>query len=137
MAPFYPNNMCVFDANSVNTMVKEVVEGQERFSSMFGTNEELTENLKEYKFTVESLKTKYSKFNDLMKTIKDRNFNLLLRQAATIKNSTELLEYLLKNMHILNIDINSKGQKSGTALDVAINQGNGPAEKLLKGYTGL
>lgn len=135
---FYPRNMCVFDANSLKTMFREVVEGQERFSAMFGSKEQFTDNLSSYKNRVENLtclaKEKFSKFGLIMKSVKERNFNLLLRQSAANKNTKELLEFLLQNLSFLNIDIHSKGEKSGTALDVAIRNENEEAVKLIKEY---
>lgn len=132
--PTYPKNMCMFDANSLKTMVNEVVEGQKRFKTMFGDVEKLTKNLKDYRITVEKLLDKYSTYKDLMNSIKERNFNLLLRQVAALKDSTELLKFLLENLEILNIDINSKSKKSGTAMKIAIKNKNKEAIELLKKY---
>jgi Fic/DOC family len=136
--PFYPKNMCIFDANSLRTMVQEVTEGQERFTSLFGSKEQFTRDLNEYKIKVEILtgfaKEKFSKFDVIMKSVKERNFNLLLRQAVSSKNTKELLEFLLQNLSPLNIDINSKGEKSGTAMDIAVKNKNEEAIKLLSQY---
>lgn len=135
---FYPRNMCMFDANSLSTMVQEIIEGQERFASMFGSKEQLSKHLSEYHVTVVSLveltKEKFSKFNAIMTSVKERNFNLLLRQSAAKKEAQELLEFLLKHMQTLNIDIHSKGEKSGTAMDVAIKNENEVAINLLSEY---
>lgn len=136
--PFYPRNMCIFDANSLKTMVQEVTEGQERFASLFGSKHQLTENLNEYRIKVKRLikltNEKFLKFNAIMKSVKERNFNLLLRQSTVGNNTKELLEFLLQNLSSLNIDIHSKGEKSGTAMDVAVKNGNAEAIELLKKY---
>lgn len=136
--PFYPKNMCIFDANSLKTMFQEIIEGQERFASMFGSKEQFTNDLNIYKNKLENLtlliNEKFSNLNVFMKSVKERNFNLLLRQSASNKSTKELLEFLLQNVSCLNIDINSKGEKSGTAIDVAIKNENKEAISLLKQY---
>lgn len=136
--PFYPRNICVFDANSLITMAREFFEGQDRFKAMFGSQEQLTNQLARYSITVENLidlaKEKYSKFNAIMNSIRERNFNLSLRQSSADKNALGLLEFLLQNLSILNIDIHSKGEKSGTAMDVALKNRNIKAIKLIEKY---
>lgn len=140
LTPFYPLNICIFDANSLKTMVRELMAGQKRFAMMFGSQHQFTKNLNEYKITVQNLveltNAKFSQSDAIaiMKFVKARNFNLLLRQSAARKNAKELLAFLLQNLSSLNIDINSKGEKSGTALEVAIKSGNKEAISLLKKY---
>ena len=135
LPPFYPTNMCIFDANSLPKMVKEVTEGQERFEKMFGTKDEFNQNLKVYKETVENLttliSTKFSKIKSVMTALSERNFNLLLRQSVPIEETIDLLKFLLQNRSSLNIDLNSAGQTSGTATTIAKKVGNEEAIKLL------
>jgi hypothetical protein len=66
------------------------------------------------------------------KAFEDKNFNLLFRQAASEPASIKLLEFLLINAKTLSIDILSKGEKSGTALNVAHRYNNELAIELLK-----
>jgi hypothetical protein len=136
--PFYPQNMCVFDANSLEKMFQEVVEGQERFAFMFGSKAQFNKDLNIYKQEVERLalivNKKFSKLSLVTEPFKERNFNLLLRQSAANKITQEILEFLLQNLSSLNIDINSKGKTSGTVMDVAINNKNEEAISLLKKY---
>lgn len=137
--PFYPKNICIFDANSLKTLFREIIEGQERFASMFGSKEKFTNDLSIYKNRVENLKLlvneRFSKFHLIIKSVNERNFNFLLRQSAFNKSTTELLEFLLQNLSFFNIDIHSKGEKSGTAMDVAVKNKNEEAIHLLKKYT--
>jgi ankyrin repeat protein len=136
LPPFYPNNMCIFDANSMPRMVREVIEGQKRFRAMFGTKEEFNHNLEAYKKAVENLSalilTKFTKIKSIVTALNERNFNLLLRQSAISEDRIELLKFLLENHSFLNIDPSSAGQTSGTALDIAKKHGNEEACRLLK-----
>lgn len=68
----------------------------------------------------------------LTKALEERNFNLLLRQSCANKALTELTKYLLGVRFVLEIDLNSKGKTSGTALEVATKESNEKAVQLLK-----
>ncbi|CCB86349.1 unknown protein [Parachlamydia acanthamoebae UV-7] len=138
---FYPENMCLFDANSKGKMVSEICIGQNRFANIFGDEKALTENLKKYKQTVLDLQElintqtlKSQSINTLQSAFDERNFNLLLRLSATISGNTTLLKFLLENAKVLNIDITASGKKSGTALDIAVKGSNQEAITLLQIY---
>lgn len=136
LPPFYPRNMCMFDGNSIETMVAEILAGQERFASMFGDAPHLTAELKKYQATVIELQKFIEEhFSDsflLRKSVQERNFNLLLRQSASNPKNITLLKYLINNLETLDIDIHSKGEKSGNALDVAVKFHNAEAIELLR-----
>lgn len=138
MSLFYPRNMCMFEGNSLDKMVKEVVAGQERFASMFGKPSDLANGLKNYQNAVIELKTLvsnyFSKSEAMKKSVEERSLNLLLRQSASDPKNIILLEFLLNNKLALNIDILSKGEKSGNALDVANKFNNLQAVELLNNH---
>lgn len=136
---FYPENLCVFDANSKARMISEMRIGQIRFTQMFENEKTLTEKLKKYKVSVLELQKmipsqqiKADNLQKLQSAFEERNFNLLLRLSATIKNDTNLLSYLLEHAEELNVDINAAGKTSGTALEVAKKHENLPAITLLQ-----
>lgn len=132
---FYPRNMNMFLGNSVDKMMKEISVGQDRFAKMFGSEKALTTGLAQYKKTVVKLRkviTSVSSEYAFDKAYTDRNFNFLLRLSASKEQYFPLLQFLLVNRAALNIDISSKGQTSGTALDIATKSGNAQAIDLLK-----
>lgn len=135
---FYPRNMCMFDGNSVPTMVREITKGQERFASMFGDVKRFSKSFLEYKNAVVGV---YKLFQDnqinnkpLEEAVKLSDFNLLLRRTAVDSKHLSLMKLLLQNMAILNIDINSKGANSGSVGDVANKFKNEEGLELLKKY---
>lgn len=131
----YPKNMCLFDANSVETMISELEIGQKRFKQMFGDETTLTTGLHAYINSLKNLQKEIKRVNieALNKSFNERNFSLLLRQSASNskKEYIDLLKYLLDNAANLGIDIHAKGQTSGTALDVATKRKNEEAITLL------
>lgn len=132
----YPRNMCIFEGNSLEKQLQEVEEGQQRFTSMFESLPTLTKALKDYRNTVKKLegivKTSFSKIPSLNQSVKERNFNLMLRQAAAEPQGSQLLELLLENKDILAVNIFSQGSTSGNALHIASKYGNTVAIELLK-----
>ena len=134
---FYPRNMCMFDGNSLDKMIQEIVAGQERFAKMFGNVAQLTVGLNTYSNAVLEIQqifvNKFSEdaHNSLKIACDDRNFDLLLRQTAQKEKYFVLLEFLLNNKSILNINISAKGEKWGTALDIAKKCKNQKAIELL------
>jgi hypothetical protein len=127
--------MCIFDGYSTKKLVDEMVIGQKRFKSFFGNQERLTKNLKAYKEAVSGLarmiNEEFSKLSILKKTLQIRDYNLLLRKTASYPKCFPLLEFLFKHKNVLNIDIESAGKKSGTALDIAKKFKNHQAVELL------
>ncbi|MGL4540789.1 MAG: hypothetical protein ACRCU0_07455 [Candidatus Rhabdochlamydia sp.] len=75
-----------------------------------------------------------SSSNLIKKTAGKQNFNLLLRQSVTHPAHMQLSKFLLTNKLVLNINIESQGEKSGTAMDVAKKFNNQKAVDLLKMY---
>lgn len=136
LKPFYPLNMCLFDANSTGKMVQEVVNGQERFCSMFHSFDELNEGLEAYNTTVCQLWSiinhKFLESKNINNSFKARNFNLLFRQVCIDEKYMELLEFMLVNNKILNINIFSCGKTSGNALAIARKYNNAKAISLLE-----
>ncbi len=139
---FYPKNMCMFDANSVEKMFEEIISGQERFETMFGNDTQLAIGLENYESTIVNLqnliKEKFNELNEyssLLKSTKERNFNLLFRQSAADVKTIELFEFLLNNAKAINIDIFSKGKTSGDALGIANRFKNTEAASILSNYT--
>ena len=137
--PFYPKNICLFDANSKGKMIAEISKGQKRFVKMFGHEKSITENLKNYKQAVlnlqeliNSLDLKPDNLDSLQAAYNTRNFNLLLRLSATLTKNLTLLKFLLENTRALNIDLNATGKSSGTVLDVAIKYKNQEAINLIE-----
>lgn len=88
-------------------------------------NEEVMRKLKE-------LVAKSS--NLIKKTTEKKDFNLLLRQSMTHPAHIQLSRFLLDNKLALNINSASRGEKSGTAMDVAKKFSNQKAIDLLKMY---
>lgn len=139
LSPFYPTNMCIFDANSIDKMYSEIIQGQQRFVAAFGSKEELTSGLKAYSRCISELKNlitngQYSPadLKTLNATFASRDLNLLFRQMATNSNKLPILEYMLVNQDQLNIDIHEKGKTSGKdAFDIAKEKNNEPAIDLL------
>jgi hypothetical protein len=135
MGFFYPNNMCIFECNSVKTMLKEMDEGFERFKKMFETCDRLSTEMYKYQVALSDLFSllKEAKVPEtLNQSFGVRNFNLLLRQTAQKVEYIKVLNYLVQHRPILNINLKSKGEKSGTALDVAVKYQNLAAVSLLK-----
>lgn len=133
----YPQSMCVFEGNSIETMLKEVQEGQERFTSYFGSNTRLTNGLRDYKEKIEELEvltTRFSNNDELKAIVKSRKLDILLRKSASSSDalSLQLLKFLIDNAATLNLDIRAKGRTSGNALDVAAKHGNQQAVVLLE-----
>ncbi len=138
LKPFYPTNTCIFDANSLVRMVKEVSEGQKRFTKMFGTKDQFNENLTTYKQKVTNLNSlitnKFLKIESIVKAFQERDFNLLLRLSSISVKYLELLQFLLENQRYLPIDIHSAGASSGSAMDIARTRGNAKAIEFLTPY---
>ena len=132
---FYPKNMCIFDGNSVGKMVEEIISGQEVFRAMFVSREELTMGLELYsdriQVLIKMLKEEFSAFPPLLRSLEERDLNLLFRQASQRKETLPLLEFLVENSGILGIDIRARGATSGTALDVATKFKNSEAIPIL------
>lgn len=72
--------------------------------------------------------------NVIKKTAEKQDFNLLLRQSVTHPAHMQLSRFLLANKLAFNINIASRGEKSGTAMDVAKKFNNQDAIDLLKRY---
>lgn len=68
----------------------------------------------------------------LTNSFQERNFNLLLRQSCSSEKRIELTRYLVAARFVLGIDLNSKGKTSGTALEVALSNGNDLAVNEIK-----
>lgn len=136
LRPFYPKNMCMFDGNSVETMVQEVLSGQERFALMFGDVSQLSSGLTDYSSAVKELmrimQTKFSDASSLASSFNERNLDLLFRRSAAGPKTIELLMFLKQNAKALNIDILSRGETSGSALDIARKFKNTAAVELLE-----
>ncbi len=77
------------------------------------------------------------KNKNLTASLKNENFNLMLRLSAVHEKFLRLTRFLLTYRALLKIDIRSKGKKSGTALDVATKKNNKKAAMLLKQYSSL
>lgn len=134
---FYPLNMCLFDANSEDNMVKQIIQGQARYQEKFGTPERLHTGLKMYSSALSTLSSLILNANiDMKKAFAERKFNLLFRQAAQKAEYFDLLKLMGDNRNHLDIDITSKGEKSGNAADVAQKFKNIPAQNYL-GEIGL
>lgn len=71
-------------------------------------------------------------FKSLNKAFVERNFNLMLRQCAYEPRCLELLQLLINHTQLLDIDIHSRGRKSGTALELAQKSNNQAAIEMLK-----
>lgn len=67
-----------------------------------------------------------------LNTIKEKDFNKLLRQLASDPAHFNMLEFLYDYRNELGVDLGAKGEKSGTALDVATKYNNQKAINLLK-----
>lgn len=65
-------------------------------------------------------------------TVKNKDFNLLLRKAAAKANLIGLLKFLLENKCVFNLDLAAKGATSGTALEIAKKNQNKLAIDLLE-----
>jgi len=133
MRMFYPQNMCVFEGCSIDHLVDEISEGQERFKLMFGSKEELIEGLNAYESAVTKLKS-FILPDNMRQALDKRNFNFLLRLTAALPRHLPELKFLLENKQILNIDIKAKGKTSGSALDIACKYGNHEAIVLLNSH---
>ncbi len=122
---FYPRNMCLFDANSEENMVREITLGQTRFKDKFGTPEKLHEGLKSYSSAMKALIVSVFQTGDhtLKMTLVSRDLNLLFRRAAQNDRFFNLLQFMVDNSDALDIDITSKGNSGNNAADVA-NQNN-------------
>lgn len=128
-------NMCLFEGFSIDRLVREVIEGQDRFEKHFSNEKELSTGLKEYKkavLQIKQLKKKSSLSNSTKTSFKERDFNSLFRKLAKGKENIELLQFLIDHAAQLNIDLFSKGLRSGNALDVAIKYENKEAIVLLE-----
>ncbi|MDP1879920.1 MAG: Fic family protein [Parachlamydiaceae bacterium] len=134
LQPFYPKNMCMFDGNSIEKMESELLEGQERFSTFFGSLSDLNDRLKNYSDCIIELKNLTNNHKTVQKLFDERNFNLLLRQSASNSITLDLLEFLLANATTLPIDIFSRGEKFGNALDIAKKYENLQGIALLEKY---
>lgn len=136
LLPFYPRNMCMFEGNSVKTMVREVLLGQKRFSLMFKDATQLTEGLKVYCDAVSGLANliegNYPGLKPLKESFEKRDYNQLLRRSAVAPKYKALLQYLLDNRSALAVNIFSRGLGSGTVLDVALKNDNKDAIELLE-----
>jgi hypothetical protein len=132
---FYPKNMCLFDGNSVEKMVEEILIGQQTFKAHFKDKAELTKNLKNYAQVISELgreiSEKYSEYPSLAMAFKQRNLNLVFRKLAATKKALPLLKYMTRNITVLGIDPTVRGLSSGTALDVAIKFSNTKAIPIL------
>jgi len=78
---------------------------------------------------------KLKDFPILIKSDKEANYSLMLRQSASSKKCIELFELLLKNASSLDIDLTSTGKKSGSVWDVATKSNNNKALRLLYANT--
>lgn len=129
---FYPDNMCIFDANSLKKMCSEIAEGQDRFRDLFSDELTLTTALTSYRESILKLsnlinnsKLPKNDLQTLNTNLKKRNVNILFRQSAAHAEGIKILKFLIENKDILNINIYEKGQKSGKdALDVAKDHAN-------------
>lgn len=126
LKPFYPTQMCPFDGNSIEKIVKEIIEGQNRFAELFGTHATLLEQLSQYQDSIVEVEKMVKdlaankKFPcDLDTPLKERNLNLLFRKTATHPEVFSLFKCLLDKCDVLNVDIFEKGPKSGHAFNIA------------------
>lgn len=136
LAPFYPDNMCLFDANSISKMVRQMSKGVHTFAEKFGSIEQLESSLDEYYQTVENLKILLGELapSNGANLIERGRFEHLLRKMAAKNDSKslEILTFLISNAPILNIDLFAKGDRSGkTALEIAKYFSNEKAVALL------
>ena len=74
----------------------------------------------------------FSNCDPLKKSLEDKNYNLMLRQAASDERYIELFTYLLKNATALQINLMSRGKNSGSVWDVATKANNFQALTHLK-----
>lgn len=65
-------------------------------------------------------------------SLKDKNVNLLLRQASAEQSYIHVIDFLLRNRTALEVDTRARGATSGTALDVAKKKDNQEAIKALE-----
>lgn len=104
---FYPKNMCLFDANSVEKMIAEIQKGQERFKQMFVDEESLTLGLERYyKSICELEKLTENAPEKITQLFEERNFDLLLKKSTSKHDS--IANYLLDHAHDLGVDVNPK-----------------------------
>lgn len=134
LPPFYPDNMCLFDANSVEEMVFQINKGMKTFTEKFDSIEHLETSLSKYYQTVEALKELvHHKAPSIDKNLtKQRRFEHLLRKVAKNSDYLDVVAFLIRNAFSLGIDLFARGDKSGkTALESAIQFKNQEAEALL------
>lgn len=79
-------------------------------------------------------KTNHAEMQALQTSVKNRNFNVLSRQASMDPLLLDLLKYLLDHRFTLGIDIHNSGKTSGTAYKVATNNKNVQAVEVLTAY---
>ncbi len=138
---FYPETLCIFDGNSVDKIFADIVYGQKIFADLFASEEQLTTKLKTYheavsqlRVLIGNLKIDERDLERLKTSFTNREFNLLLRQAAVRENMLELLSFLVENAEQLGIDIYSRGKTAGTVFDVATKNENNEGMVLLNKY---
>lgn len=68
----------------------------------------------------------------LSDALQTENYNLMLRQSCFDATCLDLTRYLVTHRFSLKLDLNAKGAKSGSALEIAKNKGNAQAKQLLK-----
>lgn len=138
---FYPDNMCIFDANSLKKIHQLITDGQTRFRHLFHDEPRLTASLTAWRETVMALNELINaqplikKELDVLKiSFKNRDFNLLLRQSAANPRIIDLLRFLLRQKDALNIDVFAKGKSGKDVFDVANERNNQDAILALEPY---
>ncbi len=123
---FYPDTMCIFDGYSKQALYEKIIEGQERFSANFVSHVHLSEKFVEYSASIRALQQHLDEMSatgvntkKLNTSFCERDFNLMLRQAAVAPWTLKVLRFLLEHANLLHINIHSQGKTSGTAMDVA------------------
>jgi len=123
LTPFYPENMCMFEANSRKTMTDLVVKGQTLFSSRFGDIDALVTGLRHYDRVIKEIKTNLlppaPDYPGVQKGFKTRDFELLYRNTAHHLPLFELFKYLLDNAEHLHLNIEAEGKTCGNAEKIA------------------
>jgi hypothetical protein len=114
----------------------QILEGAGFFSLPLQPKREVVKGKKEIITEIEELINQNGGQNSglLLQTVTKRDFNLLLRQSSTDPVLINLLQYLLQHRFSLDIDLESRGNTSGTAMDVAFKYKNQKAIDLLKTY---
>lgn len=120
LAPFYPVNMCIFDANSLDRMVGEVIEGQKRFVEFFGDFNTLSEKLKAYDQKLDELCSllREQSLYELFEAYDRRDFTEIFKVSASDERYFDLFKFMLRNIRHFNTEY-SREYNTDTARVIA------------------